>query len=102
MTAVGQAYSALGNASAARNAFALALAAQPKYVPAHLGQARVAAAGGDLSQASAIVDKALAISPDEPEAWQLKGDILLAQKQVEPALAAFRKAIEAKPEYLPA
>ena len=49
-----------------------------------------------------MVETALAKSPALPEAWQLKGDILSAQGQVEPALAAYRKALEVKPDYLPA
>lgn len=100
LTSVGQAQLALGNVEAARVAFAGALTAQPKYVPAHLGQARVWAQARDLGQASTAVDAALAVAPNDPEALQFKGDILVAQKQLEPGLAAYQKAVAAKPDFL--
>jgi putative PEP-CTERM system TPR-repeat lipoprotein len=102
MSAVGQGYLALQNFNAARNAFTVALTAQPKHVPAHLGLARISASGGNLAEASTIVDTAVGILPADPDALQLKGDIYAAQKQLEPALSAYRKAVQAKPAYLPA
>ena len=102
LTAVGQAHLAQGNSGAARNAFAMALAAQPKHIAAHLGQAQILATSGNLASAAAAVDGALAISPTDADALQLKGDILAEQRQLEPALLAYRKAVEAKPDYLPA
>ena len=56
-------------------AFAAALAAQPGYPPALLGEARLKAAAGDLPGALALVETALAKSPTLTEGWQLKGDI---------------------------
>ncbi len=102
MTAVGQAHLGLGNAAAAQAAFTTALAAQPEYVPAHLGQARLAASIGNFPQALAAVDSALRISPGDADAWQLKGDILRAQEQPAQALAAYGKAAEAKPGFVAA
>ena len=101
-TAVGQAHLGLGNAAAAQAAFTTALAAQPEYVPAHLGQARLAASTGNFPQALAQVDSALRISPGDADAWQLKGDILRAQEQPAQALAAYGKAAEAKPGFVAA
>ena len=48
-TAIGEAYLALRNVEAAQTAFTAALAAQPKHVPAQIGQARIAAMRGDTS-----------------------------------------------------
>ena len=99
MTAVGQSYLALGNSGAASSAFALAIAAEPKHVPALLGQAQLAAQAANLPQALATVESALVIAPSDPEAWVLKGDLLQAQKKPDAALVAFRKAVEVKPDF---
>ena len=101
-TAIGQARTGLGDAEGAAKAFAAALAAEPGHPPAVLGEARLKAAGGDLPGALALVETALAKSPTLTLGWQLKGDVLLAQDQVEPALAAYRKAVETKPDHVPA
>jgi putative PEP-CTERM system TPR-repeat lipoprotein len=98
LTAVGQSHLALRNPDAARQAFTEALEAQPEYVPAQLGHARVSAQAGNLAQAITEVAAALKIAPSDPDALQLKGDLLLAQNQREPALEAYRKAVEAKPD----
>jgi putative PEP-CTERM system TPR-repeat lipoprotein len=100
LAAVGQAHLALRNVNAARNAFDMAVAAQPKYIPPYLGQARILAGSGNLAGAMTTVDAALAMSPTDSEAWQLKGDILFAQKEIEPALAAYRKGLEANPQFV--
>ena len=34
------------------------------------------------------------------EAWKLKGDLLIAQRQPEQALPAYRKALEARPDFM--
>lgn len=101
-TTIGQANLGLGKVDAAKTAFAAALATQADYAPALIGQARLTAGGGDLPAAAALVDSVLAKSPKNHEAWQLKGDILRAQGQAEPALVAYRKALEIKSDYLPA
>ena len=101
-TAVGQAYLGTDYTSVARDRFAAALVQQPDYPQALVGQARVTAIGGDFAKALAMVETALEKSPALPEAWQFKGDILSGQGQAEPALAAYRKALDVKPDYLPA
>ena len=101
-TAVGQAYLGTDYTSLARDRFAAALVQQPDYPQALVGQARVTAIGGDFAKALAMVETALEKSPALPEAWQIKGDILSGQGQAEPALAAYRKALDVKPDYLPA
>jgi len=101
-TAVGQAYLGADYVSVAGERFAAALAQQPDHPQALLGQTRVTAIEGDLEKALSIVDIALAKWPAMPEAWQLKGDILSAQGQVDLALTAYHKALLVKPDYLPA
>ena len=102
LTTLGKAYIALGDAEAGQVAFAAALVAKPNYAPALVGQALPIARKGDIPGALALVDEALAKSPNLTEALLLKGDILLAQGRADDALAAYRAALEAKRDFLPA
>jgi len=101
-TTIGDANLALGNAQAARSAFVVALAAQPDYPRALVGEARLKAVEGDVPGALALVEKTIATSPALTDAWHLKGELLVAQKQIEPALAAYRSALESKADDVPA
>lgn len=101
-TALAQAYLMQGKNDLAETALAAALAAQPAYAPALLGQARLKASQKDLPGAVALLDAALEKSPKLYEAWQLKGDMLAFQGNAAGAMAAYSKALEAKPDYLPA
>ena len=99
---VGQAYLMTGKIDAAQTAFEAANAAVPGYGPAVLGQARIKAWNRDLPGALALLDGALEKSPKLHEAWQLKGDILSVQGEAKGASDAYRKALEVKPDYVPA
>lgn len=101
-TSLGDAWLALGKTDAARAAYAAALVAVPGYAPAQLAEARLKAGAGDLAGGMAQVDAALAKSPRSVEGWQLKGDIATAQGAVDDALVAYRKALEVRPDHLPA
>jgi cellulose synthase operon protein C len=101
-TVLANAQLALGNKDAAANAFAAATAAKDAYPPAMLGQARLKASASDLPGALALVDAALVKSPKLAEGWLFKGDILLAQGKAVDAMAAYGKAVEAKPDDLAA
>jgi putative PEP-CTERM system TPR-repeat lipoprotein len=99
-SALGQAFFATGNAGAGKAAFEAALAAQPDYPPAILGVARQKAAGGDLPGALASIEAVLAKSPKFAEGWVFKGELAMAQRQPDTALAAYRKAVEIRPDFL--
>lgn len=99
-TSIAIAEFAQGKTDAAQSALTAALAAQPDYAPALLVQARLKAASKDLSGAMQIIDAVLAKSPNNHEALKFKGDVLAAQGNSEAALAAYRKALEARPDYL--
>lgn len=101
-TTVGYAYLATGKADAAQSAFGAALSAVPGYPPAIVAQARVKAGNRDFSGALALLDSALEKTPALHDAWQLKGDILQTQGDANGASAAYAKALEVKPDYLPA
>jgi putative PEP-CTERM system TPR-repeat lipoprotein len=102
MTAVGDSQLALKHPDAARDAFDAAVAADPKYVPALRGQARLAGVTGNTKEAASKLDAALAISPGDPETLELKARLMLARKEPDEALALYRKALEAKPDMIAA
>lgn len=97
-----QAYQATGNRDAAQAAIAAALAAKPDYVPAQIASARTKAAQEDISGALSIVDGILGKNPGEPEALMLKGSLLAYKGDQEGALELYNKALQSKPDYLPA
>jgi putative PEP-CTERM system TPR-repeat lipoprotein len=101
-SALGQAYLETNNIEEARNRFADALSDEPDHPQALLGQARATAIQGDLPKALTLVGIAIEKAPTLPEGWQLKGDILSAQGQTELATGAYRKALEVRPDYVPA
>jgi putative PEP-CTERM system TPR-repeat lipoprotein len=98
---LGKAYLAIGDIDGARSAYAAALAAKPKYPPALLGSAQLAAATRDYRKALTIVDSALAAKPDYADAWYLKGEIHAAQQEHQLALAAYRKSVEVQRDFVP-
>ncbi|HPT49042.1 MAG TPA: PEP-CTERM system TPR-repeat protein PrsT [Accumulibacter sp.] len=101
-TVIGQAYLTQGKVEPAATAYAAALTARPGYAPALMGQARLKAGTGDFKAALALLDDALAKSPDLYDAWQLRGQLLSTQGDNPGALAAYRKTLEIKPDFLPA
>lgn len=78
-----------------------ALTADPDYAPALLAKARQKTGQRDFDGAMALADAVIGKSPRSFDAWKLKGDILLyAKNQGVDALAAYRKAVEVKPDFL--
>ncbi|MHB1198051.1 MAG: XrtA/PEP-CTERM system TPR-repeat protein PrsT [Polaromonas sp.] len=95
------AYAMQSKPELAQTALNAALLAEPGYAPALIAQARQKAGLGDIDGALALADEVIAKSPQSHEAWKLKGDLLLfAKNQVSDALAAYRKAVEIKPDFL--
>jgi putative PEP-CTERM system TPR-repeat lipoprotein len=94
-TAIAQAQLGLGKADLAKASFAEAQASDPRYAPALIGEAVIAARRGDVAGATAAADKALAIAPGDADVLQLKGDLMLAQGRDAEAATMFRKAIAA-------
>ncbi|MFT3847224.1 MAG: PEP-CTERM system TPR-repeat protein PrsT [Propionivibrio sp.] len=99
---IGQAYLMMGKTAEAQAAFDAAIAAVPGYSQALIGQARIKASNRDLPGALALLDSSLEKNPKLHEAWQLKGVVLAAKGDVKAASEAYRKALEIKPDYLPA
>lgn len=100
-TSLAMAYSAQGNTAAFAAAMSAALTAQPGYGPALVVQARNKAVLRDFDGALAGVDEVVAKDPKNFEAWKLKGDLHYYNKnQPDEALLAYRKAVEAKADFL--
>ena len=98
-TSIGTAHAALGNRQAAETAIASALTAAPGFAPALMAQTRLKASTGDTAGALALVDTLLSTNAANYEGWKIKGDLLLARTSRDEALAAYRKAVEIKPDY---
>ncbi len=100
-TLLSSAFAMEGKVDQSNAALAAALHADPSYDPALLLQVRQKASQRDADGALAGVDAVIAKSPKNFEAWKLKGDVLLHLKnQPEDALAAFRKSVEVRPDYM--
>lgn len=91
---VGMAQLSRNRAEDARRAFAQALALDAADVTANLGLAMIAASEKQFTQAMSRVDTALAASPSSQDALMLKGNLLEAQGQIEPAEQAYRRAVQ--------
>jgi putative PEP-CTERM system TPR-repeat lipoprotein len=101
-TSLAQAQLAQGKAELGQAALKSALAADPGYTPAQLIQARDKASQKDFDGALAMVDAILARTATNEEALKLKGDILwYGKRNADESLAAYRKALEAKPDFVP-
>lgn len=99
-TTLAVAYFATGKAEPAQAALKAALAADPDHAPALLAQVRSQAGQGDLAGALAGVESMLARHPANQDAWKLKGDLIWDTRQdAGAALAAYRKAIEIRPDF---
>jgi len=98
LTSLSAAYQAQGNPALAKSTLDAALSADPSHVPAQLMAVRWQAGGGDLDGAIVAVDAILTKSPASYQAQKLKGDLLSAKALPDEAIAAYRKAIELKPD----
>lgn len=97
------AYGAQGKLPESAAAVEAALQLDPKNTVARLLQARLAAGAGRNDDALAALDALIADAPKSAEAWHLKGEVLwIAKGDAKAGEEAFRKALEANAEYLPA
>jgi putative PEP-CTERM system TPR-repeat lipoprotein len=99
-TSVGEAQLRLGRIAEARSEFEAALALQPGYPAARLGQAVLALYDGQQDSAMAITDEVIAADPRLARAHALRSDLLLARGDVNGAKLALSRAIEVDPRYL--
>lgn len=81
----------------AQGALERSIALDPKRITPRLALARLFLYKGDLNRASAIVDEALAVGPEDRAALSLRGDLLLRLGDAPSALEVFRKVARLSP-----
>ena len=93
-TTVATAFYGQGKPEMADRALGAALASVPKYVPAQLLQAKLAAGKRNFPSALALLDSVTAQEPDNGDAWVLAGEIQqFGMHNNAEALADYRKAL---------
>jgi putative PEP-CTERM system TPR-repeat lipoprotein len=99
-SALGEAYLATGKPEDAAKAIAMALQAKPDDTYALLAQARLRMVERKPEESAAIIDRLLAHDAASAEAWRFKGDLQNARGERSEALVSYRKAVEARPDYV--
>ncbi len=103
LTSIAGASAMQGDTKRANELLATALQLQPGFPAALLAQARLRASEGQVDAALQAAESVLKQVPASAEAWKLKGDLLLhGKRQIDESVAAYRQAIAAKADYLPA
>ncbi|MBJ7312446.1 XrtA/PEP-CTERM system TPR-repeat protein PrsT [Rugamonas sp. CCM 8940] len=93
----GKAYLGLRQPAQAKAAFEAALSSHADDADALIGLARHALGEQDLDAAARHVERAIAANPGNLDAWFFKGEMLRAQEQTAPALAAYDQIIQLSP-----
>lgn len=101
-TSLSSAYAALGHKDDAKRLLSEALVASPEYEPARLVDIRETIASQDISGAKAKIEAVLTKNPRSAEAMLIKGALLATESNAAASLEQYHKAIEAKPDFLPA
>jgi len=97
---LGNALRRLGRHDEAEAAYARALATDGGYFFAYLNRAQLYLERGDLRGALADLEAFLARAPDHAEAWRQQGDVLVAMKRMEEALASYRRSVALAPTFV--
>jgi predicted CXXCH cytochrome family protein len=97
---LGNFYSANGDAIAAEAAYRHSLKLSPGYVPALLNLADLYRANGLDGQAEPLLQKALAIAPDDPATQHTMGLLLVRQKKLAGSVPYLARAAELAPSNL--
>lgn len=74
-----------------------ALSLDKDYIPALLNLARLQFAAQDLDGSLASVEQVMRIKDNHPDAYNLKGFLMLAMLKTRPAVSAFEKAVALNP-----
>ncbi len=97
---VGRAWTGLGDSTKAQAFIDRALQLRPGHAGAGLMQARLQAARGQMDKAAATIDGVIARDARQAEAWHLRGEFHRALGEYPAAMAAHRKVVELKPDYV--
>lgn len=101
LTMRGHAQATLGHRDAAAEMFQAALALQPDYTDALLGQARLAQVNNQPQQAEALIRRAVGSNPNSLDALLLQADLEQAQGLQKEALSDYLKAYALAPNSVP-
>ena len=100
LTLLAQAWQTQGKPDEAQARLTDALKLQPNHVPALILQARMTAGSKDFDGALRQIDQILKKTPQNEEAYKLRGDIqLYGLQRVDDALASYREAVKVKADY---
>lgn len=95
------AWAQLGDRARTEAALEAALQADPNFGPAIALRSRIAAGGGDVDKALAMLESVLARDPNHAEIWHLKGEMLLrGRNDAAGAEKAFRQALAIDASYM--
>ena len=102
-TAVAAAHASQGHVEPAHEALDQALKAVPNYSAAQFVRARLLVRGKQFDQSRTLIEAVVAREPDNAEAWQLLGDVLVVSGEdtVKP-MEAYRHALTLKKDELAA
>ncbi|MEX2647811.1 MAG: XrtA/PEP-CTERM system TPR-repeat protein PrsT [Alphaproteobacteria bacterium] len=93
----GEAFLGLRRADEAEQAFDEALAADPGSIAAMVGRARAALTQGDTAEATARLEPAVKVAPDDRIVILAQGDVAYASGDVSGSLGAYRRLATANP-----
>lgn len=85
---------ALGNSADAKVLLDRVLGTDPKNPDALMGLAGIAAGERRFDEAEGFLDRAIEANPKSLDAWLLKGDLNRLRDKRDPALAAYKRALE--------
>jgi len=98
----GKAYLADQNYSMADEKFSGALELLPESVEALLGKSMIAYHDKDIARAREFIERAVAIAPDNKDAWNQNGDVLRLSGKPQEAINAYQKVLDYAPKNIPA
>lgn len=101
-TSLSSAYAGLGKIDDAKRLLAEALVADPDYEPARLADIQETIAQQDIPGARAKIDSVLAKNPKSAEAIFMRGSLFALEGNTSSSIEQYRKAIEARPNFVPA
>jgi putative PEP-CTERM system TPR-repeat lipoprotein len=99
---VGKAQMGLGKLDEAQQAFFAAETLAPYEAGPAVGRAQLLLARGDTRTAANLVERALRLAPDSPEAWFVRAEIRRLSADLPGAVDDYGKAIELDPRHLQA
>ncbi|MCS6785800.1 MAG: PEP-CTERM system TPR-repeat protein PrsT, partial [Thiobacillaceae bacterium] len=93
---------ALGDVTAAEQSLAQATRLDPAHPQVRVSEALLALRREDRPRALALLDQALAADARDPDTWVMKGDLLRQEGRLDEALVAYRRAVQADADHIPA